>query len=207
MRAEDDLVKYHNFKAVIVMVAVMVGWQLGQKKKPHFILDPLAGLHHRPTRLGGGVPCCAVEHSPPIRHNPCCEDVLSESGAQTRLVFVPRCSFLPNKTVPAPRIARQELNSHLFKLLSSLTPAMEAMPKFVPPRSMWVSKLTLRCVTIGFDVIAVALAGTNLWFGFFMIGLPVSSSLYFLSLCLIVETDPSGFGVSLLVRRRTHLHY
>lgn len=81
---------------------------------------------------------------------------------------------------------------------------MEVAPKFVSPRSMWVSKLTLRCVTIGFDVIALALAGTTEWIGFLMIGPPVSSSLHCLSLCRVVETDPAGFGVFLLVRRRTH---
>jgi hypothetical protein len=41
---------------------------------------------------------------------------------------------------------------------------------------MWVSKLTLRCVTIVFDVIALGLAGSGLGFGFLMIGPPVSSS-------------------------------
>jgi hypothetical protein len=84
---------------------------------------------------------------------------------------------------------------------------MEVAPKFVSPRSMWVSKLTLRCVTIGFDVIALALAGTDMWLGLLVMGPPVSSSPHFLSLCLVVETDPLGYCVSLLVRRGTHLHH
>jgi len=51
---------------------------------------------------------------------------------------------------------------------------MEVTPKYVSPRSMWVSKLTLRCITIVFGVIAISLAATDVYFGLVVMVAPVS---------------------------------
>ena len=63
----------------------------------------------------------------------------------------------------------------------------------VSTRSMWVSKLTLRCITFVFDIITLGLPATDVSLGLLLMGPPVNSCIHFLSPNLQPKTHPFRF--------------